>query len=443
MDTKVVYLLGRLAKIMPPMGDEEYGALKESIRSQGLLEEITLWRGTVIDGLHRLRACLELGVEPRFGAIPDDADPLQHVLGRNGARRHMNGSARAAAAYLASETARPGRPAGTGENDAKLHRFLTRREAARALGVSVRSVATVARVLAPESGAVPGLRRAVLTGRIKASDAARVAGEPEEVQQRALDMMAGRSSGTITRAVAAVKQGIADGEHAGATESPATAEPGGSVTLHVSSVAELRDLVGENTVDAIITFPPADAASGTMLADLAAFAAHSLRSTGGMFVLTGTGPLPQFLQELRHPGLSWVCALSYRRPGRTSRLGPQHQISLRHMLLLVYGKSQFRLGAGEDSIDVPALSGNDPGNRFSPRLDLGMEMIVRRFARPGQVVCDPILLNRHETALAAVMQGCSFVGAWQDAAGIERVRARFAREGGGSVPGGFDSTART
>ena len=71
MDKQAVFLVSSLSKIFPPMTEDEYARLEESIRESGLLEEITLWRGTVIDGFHRLRACLRLGVEPRFFFLPD------------------------------------------------------------------------------------------------------------------------------------------------------------------------------------------------------------------------------------------------------------------------------------------------------------------------------------------------------------------------------------
>ena len=42
---------------------------------------------------------------------------------------------------------------------------------------------------------------------------------------------------------------------------------------------------------------------------------------------------------------------------------------------------------------------------------MAMELILERFCRPGQVVCDPAMLNRAGAALAARKLGCRFVGA--------------------------------
>ena len=84
-----------------------------SIGENGLLEPIAVWRGEVIDGRHRLRACAEAGVEPRFSQLEDATDPVEYVLARNEARRHLDDSQRAVAAYKLSAGSRPG-PAAPG-----------------------------------------------------------------------------------------------------------------------------------------------------------------------------------------------------------------------------------------------------------------------------------------------------------------------------------------
>lgn len=54
-----------IAALLPDMSGEEYGALRDDIRANGLLVPITTHDGQVLDGRHRLRACRELGIEPR------------------------------------------------------------------------------------------------------------------------------------------------------------------------------------------------------------------------------------------------------------------------------------------------------------------------------------------------------------------------------------------
>ena len=189
MEPKLIYLVSALATIFPGMSGDEYVRLKDSIRNLGLLEDITLWRGMVVDGYHRLRACLELGIEPSFHHLPGDAIPLEYVAGKNASRRHMSTGQRAVVAFRASRLSAPGRPRETGENCANLRSYMTQGQAASLFGISRRSVSSMARILGPESTAAPELRRAVLSGQLTASDANSVLGEPEDVQRRAVELV--------------------------------------------------------------------------------------------------------------------------------------------------------------------------------------------------------------------------------------------------------------
>ena len=409
MGQQAVFLVSSLAVIFPPMTEDEYTRLEQSIRETGLLEEITLWRGTVIDGFHRLRACLRLGVEPRFSSLPDNADPLAHVIGKNDSRRALAPWQRPVAAFRASESSRVGRPHSSGENCANLRNILTQAEAAGLFRVSRRSVSTAARVLGHNSPATPELRRAVLSGRIAVSDAAAVIKEPAKVQRRAVDLLSRREARTVRRAVDMVIEELGLPEGAESVDALPVAATDAPPVFHQSAVADLHGFVEPESLDAIITFPPADADS--VLRDLADFAAHSLKKTGGLFVLAGTERLPDFIERLRHPELNWVCALHYVHhvravgSGRNPRGGAHGQ-----KLLLVYGKPAFRLNGGDGVISALPSDEGAQGSRRG-HLDLGVELIISWFTAPGDLVCDPLLLGRKESALAAAKQGRRFVGA--------------------------------
>ena len=152
---RTLYVVSSLVRIFPDKPEPEYGALKESISRLGLLDPILMWRGTVVDGYHRLRACLELGVEPRFDVLSDDADPMEIVVDRMGTQRRLNETARAAAAVRAMGKPKPGRPKGSGKNRANLRGFRTRRWAAEKFRVSERTITTMLKIMDPNSGAIP------------------------------------------------------------------------------------------------------------------------------------------------------------------------------------------------------------------------------------------------------------------------------------------------
>ena len=123
MCPKTLYVVSSLVRIFPDKPEPEYEALKESISRLGLLDPILMWRGTVVDGYHRLRSCLELGVEPKFDVLPADVDPVEIVVDRMGTHRHLNETARAAAAARAMGKPKPGRPEGIKAKPRKFARF--------------------------------------------------------------------------------------------------------------------------------------------------------------------------------------------------------------------------------------------------------------------------------------------------------------------------------
>jgi ParB-like chromosome segregation protein Spo0J len=81
-------------KLVPPLTPIEYTNLKQSIRENNgnTIPILVNKEGIVIDGHHRHRACLELGIEPRI-EIQDFSDlPLEKefIITINLNRRHLN-----------------------------------------------------------------------------------------------------------------------------------------------------------------------------------------------------------------------------------------------------------------------------------------------------------------------------------------------------------------
>jgi hypothetical protein len=140
-----------LANTFPRMTKEEFKALVEDIRTNGLLQPIVLYQGAILDGRHRYEAAKEAKVElterdfTEFTGI----DPLKFVISQNLHRRHLQESQRA---LIAAEIAklRKGANQYTTE-DGSIDRSIT--AAATMLNVSPKSVQRARNVLdnaAPE-----------------------------------------------------------------------------------------------------------------------------------------------------------------------------------------------------------------------------------------------------------------------------------------------------
>ena len=126
--------------------------------------------------------------------------------------------------------------------------------------------------------------------------------------------------------------------------------------------------------------------------------------------------------------------LPVRQPGE--RLSPPHLVQPTRSRILVFGKPQFRLDRGNDVIQELAPDETAQASTASLRqYDAGMTLIAERCCSPGQVVCDPLLLGRAATALAARQHGCVFIGVDEHPSPIDLVQSRLAEEGGGRAAG--------
>jgi ParB-like chromosome segregation protein Spo0J len=84
------------AELFPPLTSPEFGRLCDDIEQNGLLEEIVIHAGQVLDGRNRYLACLARGVTPRFRPYTGECgSPLAFVVARNLHRRHLSESQRA------------------------------------------------------------------------------------------------------------------------------------------------------------------------------------------------------------------------------------------------------------------------------------------------------------------------------------------------------------
>lgn len=166
------------AELFPLIEGPDFDELVDDVRERGLLEKIALWRGEILDGRNRNRACLE--IDPSFSpeTYPDNffefdgadqAAALAFVISRNLRRRQLDESQRA---FVAAKLAnlREGRRPNTAPNGA-----VSQSEAADTMNVARRSVQRGAEVL--EYGS-PELQKAVEQGVISISLAAQLARQP-------------------------------------------------------------------------------------------------------------------------------------------------------------------------------------------------------------------------------------------------------------------------
>jgi hypothetical protein len=120
------------AALFPELPSEELTLLARDIKKRGQLEPIILYKGLILDGRNRYRACQIAGLQPRIEQFNENVaqgSPEDFVLSRNLRRRHLSMGQKAAIALDWSEqielnpepekTKGLGRPKGTLSEAAK------------------------------------------------------------------------------------------------------------------------------------------------------------------------------------------------------------------------------------------------------------------------------------------------------------------------------------
>lgn len=179
------------ANIFPEMTEHEFQEFKEDIRKNGLQVPVTLCQGKVVDGRHRMRACAELGVAPRFETLPLAAnDEIENlVISINLHRRHLADGQRALIAARQCKTI-----VGANQHTAGA---VSQKQAASDLGVSVDSVQRAKKVLTHGS---PELIAEVEAGRMDITTAAKIATLTKD-EQRALNLDERKAIKAISKAI--------------------------------------------------------------------------------------------------------------------------------------------------------------------------------------------------------------------------------------------------
>jgi ParB-like chromosome segregation protein Spo0J len=163
------------------MNEQEFRALKESIAAMGQIYPILTLGAVVYDGRKRLRACRELGIEPKIVDVGSAIDPADIAAAANLLRTHYSASQRA---LFASRLANLKHGGDRRTDQAANLPLVSQRQAAQRFGVSNKSVIEAKRL---EREAAPEILAAVERGELTVYGASRLArATPREDQAAAL-----------------------------------------------------------------------------------------------------------------------------------------------------------------------------------------------------------------------------------------------------------------
>jgi hypothetical protein len=168
-----------LAALFPELSEEELMQLASDIKERGQLEPIVLYKGSILDGRNRYRACQIAGVKPRteeFNAKATKRSPEEFVLSRNLRRRHLSVGQRAAIALDWSEHIEFNPDSEKNKERGRPKGFLS--EAAKKIGVNEQRAFEVRQI----RDANPRLYQDVKAGRRSLNSALAEINRPREIR---------------------------------------------------------------------------------------------------------------------------------------------------------------------------------------------------------------------------------------------------------------------
>ena len=372
--------------LFPRMTDEELQGLAEDLKIKGLLHDIVLYQGKILDGRNRYLACPMAGVEPRFTEWDGEGSPLEWVISENMVRRHLTSSQRA---VLALELL----PMLEKEAHERKRRGPTIRKNLRMVGgdgearqIAARmtnSNAAYVQLLKTVRTQAPELLDRVRDGILRVPDAARLARLSRSERRGVLRLCNGKPmSGTELRDI--LRQAKTDvrqrAAKAFARSSKSTSDQG----IVIGDMDLLWKRLKDDSVDLFLTDPPyADVEQYERLAELAA---AKLKPSGLCLAYTGQFYLPEVMAAMgKHLEYWWVMAIQFG--------GQHYAIHARHIQnkwkpIVAFAKPPVRKAPNWLS-DLLEGGGRDKEHHDWGQDESEVEYVIQRLTEPGQLVVDP------------------------------------------------------
>ncbi len=375
-----------ICRLFPRMTDEELQELADDISIKGLLHDIVLYEGKILDGRNRYLACPMADVEPRFTEWDGEGSPLEWVISENMVRRHLTSSQKAVLAMellpmLEKEAKERQRDAG------RLAKKCANREtngkASQVAARIAKTNTTYVEVVKFIQSQAPELLDRVRNGILKVPDAAKLAKLSRTERKGVLRLCDGKPVNAaelhdLTRQVK--KETRQRAARAFARSSKSVSNQG----IIIGDMDVLWKRLDNDSVDLFLTDPPyTDVDSYERLSELAAV---KLRPGGLCLAYTGQYYLPRVMAAMeKHLTYWWMLALQF---------GGQHRaVHARHLQnrwkpVLAFVKPPVKPAATWLS-DLLDGGGRDKEHHDWGQDQSEVEYLIERLTEPGQIVVDP------------------------------------------------------
>jgi 16S rRNA G966 N2-methylase RsmD len=390
------------ANLFPMIDGDEFTALVQDIRENGLIEPVWLTPdGALLDGRNRAAACKETGVALRTRVYEGD-DPIGFVVSLNVKRRHLSVGQQAMLALQvidayeaegrerkaqAGSKAAPGKPS-TEKDGADLPHLSKRAprardRAANVVGISGRAVAQAKRV----AKQAPDLADKVRSGELALDKA-------EKQVSRRMKEQAEQEAREITMA-----------------EVPSDAS-GKNWRMYHGDFRERLSELPDGSVDLIVTDPPYPAEFMPLWSDLSKHASRVLKPQGILVALTGAIMLPDVIRMLGE-NLNWGWMYVQPLPGANSRIMARHVLQA-YKPWIAYSNGPWPSGAVDWHPDMLDASSRAK-DRYRWEQDPNpAKMLIDALSPKGGTVLDPYT-GTGSYGVAALEMDRLFIGIEYDA----------------------------
>jgi hypothetical protein len=405
--------------LFPRMTDEELQALAEDLSIKGLLHDIILYQGKILDGRNRYLACPMAGVEPRFSEWDGEGSPLEWVISENMVRRHLTSSQRAVLALellpMLEREAKE-RQRDSGRLAKKCANRETNGKASQVAARIAKTNTTYVEVVKFIQSQAPELLDRVRNGILRVPDAARLARLSRSERKGVLRLCDGKPmSGTELRDI--LRQAKTDVRQRAARAFARSSKAVSNQGIIIGDMDVLRQRLKDGSTDLFLTDPPyADAGCYERLAELAA---AKLKPGGLALAYAGQFHLPEIMEAMgRHLTYWWMIALQFG--GQHCAVHPR-RIQNKWKPILAFAKPPVTKAPNWLSDHL------DGGGRDKQHHDWGqdeseVEYLIQRLTEPGQLVVDPFCGG------GTIPAACKLLGRRWLATEIDRATALVARK---------------
>ena len=371
-----------------------------SVSEVGLLSPIILRRDrTLIAGLHRLKAFKLLGRTEISARILDDDDTELAEVDENLMREDLSVLEqsehllrREQILHARGIRATVGRDRRT-RKGAPSAPLVTTQDMATTVGLSKRAtqerMQVARRIVEPARDLLRDTQVAHST-----KDLLRISRLKPEVQLAVAEKLAQGASTVRVATTEVTRDGMAG--------VPSLPPSGDRYQVYCCDIAELPDLVGPETIDAVVCDPPyGDLDSFSKLGEVAA---QILKPHGTLFAMSGLYHLPEVLDRLReHLDYHWV--ICYSRGDASQMIFPRN-LATKWKPIVWFQKGSYE---GPHVVDRVQGDGSDKTHHEWGQDVAGTQRLIEMVTRPGDIVVDPYL-GGGSAALATLRAGRYFIG---------------------------------